>query len=105
MRNIERLYTEYWFAAFFFLLSFAAVEVVAQENPEVKIKLLEIRLTVVDEEGNAIPEASVVVGEGYIHAHTDSNGAFTCKAAPDDFFTISANGYEKSVQVASDIIA
>jgi hypothetical protein len=36
---------------------------------------------VTDEQGNPIPEASVVVGEGFIHAETDQQGTISFNAA------------------------
>jgi TonB-linked SusC/RagA family outer membrane protein len=78
----------------------------AQDKKEAKkAKTISISLKVTDENGNAMPSAQVVVGEGIIHAETDENGSFTFKGYPDDYVSVSSNGYEKNVVLAEDLIA
>ncbi len=67
-------------------------------------KTVSVSLKVVDDNGTPVPNAQVVVGEGMIHAETDENGDCSFMAYPDDFVTISASGYEKSVSLVQDII-
>src|SRR5512133_3035507 len=74
------------------------------KKAEKKAKTISISLKVTDENGNAMPKAQVVVGEGIIHAETDENGSFTFKGYPDDYVTVSANGYEKNVVLAEDLV-
>lgn len=69
-----------------------------------KVKTISISLKVTDENGNAMPKAQVVVGEGIIHAQTDENGSFAFKGYPDDYVSVSANGYEKNVVLAEDLV-
>ncbi|MCK9638390.1 MAG: SusC/RagA family TonB-linked outer membrane protein [Prolixibacteraceae bacterium] len=68
-----------------------------------KVKLINVTLKVTDENGRAFPKAQVIVGEGVIHADTDEKGTFSYKGYPDDFVTVIANGYEKSVALAEDL--
>ena len=68
-----------------------------------KVKLINVTLKVTDENGKALPKAQVTVGEGVIHADTDEEGTFTYKGYPDDFVTVSASGYEKSVTLAEEL--
>jgi TonB-linked SusC/RagA family outer membrane protein len=78
--------------------------VCAQEKTGKKIIALDVSLKVVDDSGNPVPGAKVVVGEGVIHAETDVNGSYSFKAYPDDFVTITATGYEKYVSLVQEII-
>lgn len=76
----------------------------AQTKTAKKVKTISISLKVTDENGNAFPKAQVVVGEGVIHAETDASGSFSFKGYPDDYVSISAKGYEKSVVLAEDLL-
>ncbi len=76
----------------------------AQNKGDKKPKSVKIYLKVTDEAGTPIPKATVVVGEGRLHAETNATGEFDFNALPDDFVTISAFGYGKSVSLVSDII-
>jgi TonB-linked SusC/RagA family outer membrane protein len=69
-----------------------------------KSKPVTINLKVTDEQGKPIPKATVIVGEGLIHAETNTSGDFEFKAMPEDFVTISSPGYSKSVSLVSDIV-
>ncbi|NEW81732.1 MAG: SusC/RagA family TonB-linked outer membrane protein [Mariniphaga sp.] len=69
-----------------------------------KAKTISISLKITDENGNAMPKAQVVVGEGIIHAETDENGSFTFKGYPDDYVSVTSNGYEKNVVLAEDLL-
>ena len=82
-----------------------AVSLSAQDKKAKKPKLVSVTLKVTDETGKAFPKAQVVIGEGVVHAETDENGTYTFKGYPDDYVTISANGYEKSVALAENLIS
>lgn len=68
-----------------------------------KQKPVNVTVKVTDEEGKPIPNASIVVGEGQIHAETNESGDFEFKALPEDFVTVSSYGYSKSVSLVGDI--
>ena len=76
----------------------------AQDKPARKPKPVNVSLKVTDENGNPIPNASVIVGEGQIHAETNESGDFDFKALPEDFVTVSSYGYSKSVSLVGDIV-
>ena len=75
----------------------------AQENSGKKVKEISISLKVIDENGKAFPKAQLVIGEGIIYAETDENGTFSFRGFPDNFVSISAYGYEKSVVLVEDL--
>lgn len=60
-----------------------------------KDKTIEVTMKVVGKDGAAIPGASVVIGEGLLHATTDINGEFTFKAKPSSAVTVTMIGYNK----------
>lgn len=60
-----------------------------------KVKEVPVSIKVVDEEGKAVPGASIVVGEGLIHATTDINGEYSFKANPKAVVSVSMIGYER----------
>lgn len=102
-RNI----TKYYKAAFFctFLLSFVLIGTVsAQQAKEKKVKTVDISLTVTDENGAVLPNTVIVVGEGLVHAQTDTNGIFNFTARPTEIVTISLRGYEKKVTSVSALL-
>lgn len=72
-------------------------------NKASRVKASSVGLSVVDENGKAMPNAQIVVGEGVIHTQTDASGKVAFKAFPNDFVTISSPGYEKSVLTVKDI--
>lgn len=63
-----------------------------------------VEMIVLDEQGNPVPGASVVVGEGLIHAATDANGVFSFKAKPSAMITVSMIGYNKYVGMVSNVL-
>lgn len=77
----------------------------AQDTTGKKVKEISISLKVIDENGKAFPKAQLVIGEGIIHAETDENGTFSFKGFPDDFVSVSAYGYEKSVTLVEDLMS
>ena len=68
----------------------------AQDKAEKKVKMINMNLKVTDENGNPIPKAQVVVGEGLIHAETDEQGLFSFDGYLNDFVAVTAKGYERS---------
>lgn len=76
------------------LLSFIPSSGIEAQNKS-KVKNVSVSLKVVDKEGNAVPGASIIVGEGLIHATTDVNGEYSFKAKPQAAVTVSMIGYEK----------
>jgi len=75
----------------------------AQGQPAKKARSIDITLKVTDPDGNVIPDASVVVGEGFVHTETNQQGECTFKASPEDFVTVTCPGYEKNVILAGDL--
>ncbi len=103
MRLISIL-RKYRFAGLLLVGLFLCGNLLAQEETTAKRALVDITLKLTDEQGNPVPEAAVVVGEGFIHTFTDNNGAVTFKAASEDFITITKSGFEKSVILGSQLL-
>lgn len=81
--------------AFFAGLILLAVPVGAEAQKKAKVKNVPVTVKVVDADGNAVAGASIVVGEGLIHATTDANGEYSFKAKPQASVTVYMIGYEK----------
>ena len=105
MRLIEPLYQKCRFAGLFLAFLFLSGIVYGQGKANVKVRSLSVNLKVTDEQGVAIPNASVVIGEGAVHTQTNQNGELSFKASPDDFISVSSIGFEKSVVLASELVA
>lgn len=60
-----------------------------------KDRKVEITLKVVNEANEAVPGASVIIGEGLLYATTDINGEYTFKAKPSAAVTVKMVGYEE----------
>ncbi len=80
------------------------VAVDAQDQPKEKAPMININLKVVDDSGSPVPNAKIVVGEGIIHAVTDQSGAYSFKAYPEDFVTITSPGHEKGVSQVQNLL-
>lgn len=80
--------------------SFVFTGINAQKKPKVKNQI-SVTIKVTDEEGEVVPGASVVVGEGLIHAITDVNGELTFVTKPSAVVSVSMLGYEKYSGIAS----
>lgn len=104
MRLFNISFQKIKFVGLLLVCLFLIGEVVAQNKPEKQDKYIDASLLAVDADGNALPGASVVVGEGIIHAITDANGGLTFNAKPRDFVTVSLSGYEKKVMLVSDLL-
>src|SRR3546814_8157802 len=76
----------------------------AQEETRDESKLLDITITVKDAEGNALPETSVTVGEGFTVKETNEKGESSFRAMDDDIVTIEHAGFEKKVARAGELI-
>lgn len=66
----------------------------AQEKE--KTKVIELTIQVVNESDKAVPDAEIVVGEGFSHGSTDLSGEYKLKAKLTDFVTVSKPGFEKT---------
>jgi len=104
MRLIKILFLKYRFIGLLLIFVILTGTISAQEDTKIKPKMIIVSLKVVDDLGMPIPKAKVVVGEGILHAETDKTGNYSFNAYPDDFVTISASGYERSVQLAQNIV-
>lgn len=83
------------------MLSWSAGMQAQKKIQKAKPQPLEVVLSVVNEAGQAIPNAEVVVGEGLKHGTTDGNGRFVVKSQPTDYITVSEPGFEKQVVALS----
>lgn len=79
--------------------------IIAQEKAAKKKKVIEVKLKVTDETGNAIPNAQIVVGEGIIHARTDAQGTYSFQGFPDDFISVSNPGFDKFTVTVDQLLA
>jgi len=104
MRFNHILFQKFRFFCVLLLCVFITGTISAQNKLGKQVITISVSLKVVDDNGTPIPKAKVVIGEGVIHAETDENGAYSFMAYPDDFITISAPGYEKSVSQVQKII-
>lgn len=98
------LYKKYSLAGLLFMTLLFAGAASAQEKASKKGKQINVSLKVTDEQGNPIPKATVIVGEGLIHTETSANGGVDFKAMPEDFITVSSYGYGKKVSLIGDLI-
>lgn len=103
--KLNTLFNKYRVAGLLLASLFLIGTLQAQEKAAKKVKTFEFKLKVTDTEGNAIPTAMVVVGEGVIHIETNSNGEASFKATAEEFVTVSKAGYEKNVVMATDLTA
>lgn len=78
----------------------------AQNNKKAQRKpqTVQIDMVVVDEEGEPIQGASVVIGEGLLHAATDINGVYSFKAKPSAAVTVTMLGYNRYVGMVSQLL-
>lgn len=74
------------------------------QNKAKKAKPVSVNLQVTDEQGNPIPNAAIVVGEGNLHAETNQAGIFSFQALPENFVTVSSYGYTKSVSLVGALL-
>ena len=81
--------------AWIILLIICSGTVLGQETEKKPRQVVNVTLQVVDETGNPIPEASIVIGEGIIHTNTDEKGVVTFSSNPNDYISIHARGFEK----------
>jgi TonB-linked SusC/RagA family outer membrane protein len=104
MRFHNILIKKFGILGVFLLCVFITGTISAQDKSGKKVTTVSLNLKVVDENGTPVPNAKVVIGEGIIHAVTDANGTYSFMAYPDDFITVSAQGYEKLVSPVEEII-
>ena len=104
MRFYNIIYQKLKFAGLLLLCIALTGTANAQDQKEKKVRqMIDIALKVVDENGNPVSKAQVVIGEGVTHAETDENGTFSFKAYTDDFVSVSSSSYEKSVFLVIDL--
>lgn len=65
---------------------------------------IDVTIRVVDESGNPVAGALVVVGEGVIHLETDASGSASFKAHPENVVTVTSPSFEKSVAIVTDLV-
>jgi TonB-linked SusC/RagA family outer membrane protein len=104
MMKFNMLFQKLGLSGLLALLLLFASSTNAQDKASKKAKPVNVNLKVTDEEGNPIPKATIVVGEGLIHAETNDVGVFDFKALPEDFVTVSSYGYNKKVSLVGDLI-
>ena len=105
MRFKYILYQKIIFACLLAFSLLFSVPVNGQAQKEKKVRqLIDLTLKVVDENGNPIPKASVVVGEGITHAETDANGMVSFRGYAVDIVTVDAPAFEKSVAPVSALL-
>lgn len=105
MKLNNSIYEKLRFAGLLLLCLLIGAPVSAQAQKEKKIRqTVDVTIKVVDESGNPVPNAQVVVGEGMIHSETDAQGAITFKSYPEEFVTISSPAFEKNVKVVMDVL-
>ena len=104
MQIYHTLFQKYRFIGTLLLCILFAGTSLAQDVEKVKAKPASITLKVTDDSGNALTNAFVVVGEGVIHTETDQNGNCSIVGLPDDFVTITAFGFEKSITFVSELM-
>lgn len=86
----------YIFLTFFALALFVPVNMQAQNNKGKKAKKVKIESRLVDQEGNAVPNATIKVGEGIMETFSDENGNFSIITRPEGKILIEARGYEST---------
>lgn len=87
----------------YFMLSGELVH--AQETVPGKKGTRSITLIVKNENGNLLPNAKVIIGEGDVYASTDENGTVSFEATLTDMVSVSLDGDEKIVSVVDLIKA
>ena len=104
MQIYHTLFQKYRFIGILLLFILFVGKISAQDVEKVKAKPVNITIKVIDESGSAVANAFVVVGEGVIHKETDLNGSCSIFGLPDDFVTVTAFGYEKSITFITQLI-
>lgn len=103
MSNHKIIFQILKFAGIFLFCILITGNLGAQEKASKKVATISVNLKVVDSDGNALPNAQIVVGEGQVHAATDSQGSYSLKARPDDFVAITLKGYEKQTKLVNEV--
>ena len=71
-----------------------SISAVAQQTKKKNVVQIEIAATVVDEQGNGIPNALVSANEGSVESLTDNTGSFSVKAKEKSVILVEAKGFE-----------
>lgn len=93
----------YRFLQLLFLSIFLCGIAGAQDKPESKPEAMSVTLKVIDENESPIQNANVLLGEGLTSFLTDENGTCSFVGFPDNFVTISAQGFEKRVTTIQEL--
>ena len=104
MQIYHTLFQKYRFIGTLLIFILLAGTTLAQENEKVKAKPVSLIMKVINEDGDAIAKANVVVGEGVIHTETDENGSCSIVGFPEDFVSVTAFGFEKSITFISQLL-
>ncbi|MDP3431467.1 MAG: TonB-dependent receptor plug domain-containing protein, partial [Bacteroidota bacterium] len=104
MQIYHTLFQKYRFIGTLLFVILLAGTTLAQDVEKVKAKPVSFTIKVTDDSGNAIGKALVVVGEGVIHTETDENGNCSILGIPEDFVSVSAFGFEKSITFISQLL-
>ncbi len=102
--KLNSIFNKYRFAGLLLVAVFLCGNVMAQDETQNKRKLVDINIKVSDDQGNPVPGAEIVVGEGFIHSETDEQGTAGFKAAAEDFITVTKSEYDKVVMLANDLL-
>ncbi len=76
----------------------------AQVSKQQNTTTANVSIKIVDENGNPVPGAQVVIGEGLIHTEADENGSLSFEASPEDVVMISLPGYDENVTTVKEIV-
>jgi len=107
MKLNKEIYLRFGLLLFALLVILPSFSLKAQNKTEVKKqKSVAVVLKITDEKGEAIPRASIILGEGLVHAQTDMAGMVTLPVMSEgEFVTISSPGYEPQVLLVNTLIA
>ncbi|MBP7731587.1 MAG: SusC/RagA family TonB-linked outer membrane protein [Bacteroidales bacterium] len=103
--QLYNIFQKFRFASFFLILVLAISNTYGQAQRERRVRqTIDITIKVVDDSGNPVPGARVVVGEGVIYTETDSNGSVTFRAHPENVVTITSPAFEKNVSIVTNLL-
>ena len=105
MRLNNSIYEKLRFAGLLLLCLLIGAPLNAQAQKEKKVRQsVDVTMKVVDQSGNPVPGAQVVIGEGITHAETSPDGTVAFRAYPEEFVTISSPSFEKNVTVVMTVM-
>ncbi|HLP73912.1 MAG TPA: hypothetical protein VK155_13485, partial [Bacteroidales bacterium] len=105
MKLVSNVYNTLRIAALLLLCVLIGAPLSGQAKREKKVRQsVDLTVKVVDESGNPVPGAQVVIGEGITHTETAADGSVAFKAYPEDFISITSPAFEKQVLVVMDVM-